>query len=243
MHDALTSFVLLALTVAAVMVTRERGLLIRMAVEGVVILAIGAFLVLQGTSPLPHLESASLGVPGAWLRALAVIWWLIGARLVVNGTAFIRGRDPRSRGARLFSDLTSALVYITAILIILNSVLDLNIAGVVATSGVIAIILGLALQNTLADVFAGIAVGLEQPFHVGDRVSVSDSVEGVVVQVNWRSVHIQTDEDNLATIPNSLIAKGQIINQSVPSARRMATIEISASTNVLSEVVVQTFAT
>jgi small-conductance mechanosensitive channel len=50
------------------------------------------------------------------------------------------------------------------------------------TSGVTAVILGLALQNILADVFFGIAIGLEQPFHVGDRVSVGDSVEGVVVQ-------------------------------------------------------------
>ena len=76
------------------------------------------------------------------------------------------------------------MIYITFSFVILNSVLGLNIAGLVATSGVIAIVVGLALQNTLADVFSGIAVSLEQPFHVGDRVSLGDNVEGTIVQTN-----------------------------------------------------------
>lgn len=239
MHDALLSAGLLAVTVASVIATRARGLLVKMAIEAVLLLAIGAFLLDQGTSPLPHLENAHLGLQEAWLRALAVIWWLIGARLIVNATSLARGRDPRSRQARLFSDLTAAVIYITAVLIILNSVLDLNIAGLVATSGVIAIILGLALQNTLADVFSGIAVGLEQPFHLGDRVCLGDHLEGVVVQLNWRSVRIQTDEDSLATIPNSLIAKAQIINHSIPSRRRAGSIEIIAPATVPSETVLE----
>ncbi|HEX7742104.1 MAG TPA: mechanosensitive ion channel domain-containing protein, partial [Sphingobium sp.] len=227
------------LTIIAVIVTRTHGLLIKVAGEAALLTIIGAFLVSQGSSPLPHLSSTPLGLEGAWLRALAVIWWLIGARLVVNVTAMARGRDPRSRQARLFTDLIAAVIYITAVLIILNSVLNLNIAGVVATSGVIAIILGLALQNTLADVFSGIAVGLEQPFHLGDRVAFGDSVEGVVVQLNWRSVRIQTDEDSLVTIPNSLIAKMQIINHSVPSRRRTATVDVLARANVTSETVIE----
>src|SRR5262249_43851247 len=100
------------------------------------------------------------------------------------------------------------------------------------TSGVIAIVLGLALQNTLADVFCGLAIGLEQPFHVGDRISIGDSVEGIVVQMNWRSVRIHTDGEDLATVPNSLVAKGQITNRSVPTRRRAGTVEIVAPADV-----------
>jgi small-conductance mechanosensitive channel len=239
MNDALISAGLLALTVAAVIFTRARGLLVKMAVEIALLATIGSFLLSQGASPLPHFKTGPVGIADAWLRALAIIWWLVGARLVVNLTTLARGRDAKSREARLFSDLTAAVIYIAAILIILNFVLDLNIAGVVATSGVIAIILGLALQNTLADVFAGIAVGVEQPFRVGDRVSISDSVEGTVVQMNWRSVRIQTDDDNLATIPNSLVAKGQVINQSAPSRRRFASVEIAAPASVAAETVIE----
>ncbi|MBV8684992.1 MAG: mechanosensitive ion channel, partial [Caulobacteraceae bacterium] len=234
MQDALTSAGFLALTVAVVLFTRKRGLKVKIGVEAALLLAIGGFLAFQGASLLHHPPNAHPSLSEAWQRALEVIWWLVGARLVVNLTVLTRGHDPHSRQVRLFSDLTAAAIYIAAILIILNFVLGLNIAGLVATSGVIAIVLGLALQNTLADVFAGIAVGLEQPFHVGDRISIAECVEGVVVQVNWRSVRVQTDDDSLATVPNSLVAKGQLTNHSVPSRRRAGTIEIPAPTDVAS---------
>ena len=73
----------------------------------------------------------------------------------------------------------------------------------------IAIVLGLALQSTLADVFAGIAVGIERPFSIGDLVSVEGAIDGEVVQINWRSVQIRTDGNDLATVPNSVIAKSR----------------------------------
>jgi small-conductance mechanosensitive channel len=239
MHDAVASLVLLAGTVIALILTRSRGLLIQIAVETVLLLAIGALLLWQGTSPLPLFGNVPVGLAGAWSRALAVTWWLIGARLVVNITVFARGRDPKSREARLFSDLTAAVIYITTILIILNSVLDLNVRGLLVTSGAIAIVLGLALQNTLADVFSGIAVSLEQPVHVGDRVSFGDNIEGVIVQMNWRSIRVQTDGDDLATVPNSIVAKATIINRSVPTRRRAVTVEMVAPSDAAPETVTE----
>jgi small-conductance mechanosensitive channel/CRP-like cAMP-binding protein len=238
-HSAAISVVLLIGVVVALVISRSRGLTIRVSIEAVLLLAIGAFLLWQGTSPLPPIGSPRLGVTDAWARALAVTWWLIGARLVVNVTLLVRGRDPKSREARLFSDLAAAVIYLTTVLIILNSVLDLNVRGLLVTSGVIAIAVGLALQSTLADVFSGIAVSLEQPFRLGDRVSLSDNIEGVVVQVNWRSIHVRTDDDDLATIPNSIVAKGQIINHSVPTRRRAGTVEIITPADAASDVVVQ----
>jgi small-conductance mechanosensitive channel len=233
------SLSLLALTTIALGITRGRSLLIRVLVEAVLLLLIGLFLLWRGTSPLPALGSSPTSLGIGWIRALAVIWWLIGAKLVVSLTVLIRGRDPKSRETRLFSDLAAAVIYITAVLIILNSVLDLNVSGLLVTSGVIAIVLGLALQNTLADVFSGIAVSLEHPFQVGDRVLIGDNVEGIVVQNNWRSVRIHTDGDDLATIPNSIIAKGQIINRSVPTRRRAGKVEIVAPSIVASEEIVE----
>jgi CRP-like cAMP-binding protein len=109
------------------------------------------------------------------------------------------------------------------------------VKGLLATSGVVAIVVGLALQSTLADVFAGIATGLEQPFRVGDRISISDHAGGVVVEMNWRAIRIQTDDDDLATIPNSVVARSQIVNHSVPSERRSGSIEILTASQVRTE--------
>jgi len=88
-------------------------------------------------------------------------------------------------------------------------------------------VLGLALQNTLADVFAGIAFGIEAPFNVGDRISLADRIEGTVVQMNWRSIRILTDGDDVAIVPNSVVAKSDIVNRSFPTRVRSAFIELS----------------
>jgi CRP-like cAMP-binding protein len=122
----------------------------------------------------------------------------------------------------------------------LISVLALPIGGLLATSGVLAIVLGLALQNTLADVFAGIAFGIEAPFNVGDRISLSDKIEGTVVQMNWRSIRILTDGDDVAIVPNSVVAKSDIVNRSFPTRVRSAFIELSCPATANPERVIDT---
>jgi small-conductance mechanosensitive channel len=227
---------LLALTLVCVVIVRSRSVATKLLCEILLLCLIGGFLIARGTTPLPTASEIAHATDGVWLRTLAVVWWLIGARLVATTTVLALGRDARSRQARLFSDLTAGAIYLTAALIILNSVLNLPINGLLATSGVIAIVLGLALQNTLADVFSGIAVGLEQPFHVGDRVTIADHAEGVVVEMNWRSIRVQTDGEDVATIPNSIVARSQIINRSVPTERRAASLDIPTLSSARAEV-------
>ncbi len=227
--------ILLALTLVCVVIIRSRSIATKLIFEIIMLAMIGGALIVRGTSPLP-MDTELVHAPDApWIRALGVVWWLIAARLIATLTVLGLGRDARSRQARLFSDLLAGGIYITATLIILNSVLDLPIKGMLATSGVIAIVLGLALQNTLADVFSGIAFSLEQPFHVGDRITIADHAEGVVVEMNWRSIRVQTDGEDVATIPNSIVARSQIINRSVPTERRAISLEIPTLSSARSE--------
>jgi CRP-like cAMP-binding protein len=62
---------------------------------------------------------------------------------------------------------------------------------------------------------------------VGDRISVTDKIEGTVVQMNWRSIRILTDGDDVAIVPNSVVAKADIVNRSSPTRVRSAFIELS----------------
>jgi small-conductance mechanosensitive channel len=189
---------------------------------------VGASFVLfqHQTLPLPSSGGAANAAP-LWLHAVAGIWWLLGARVLVAVMSFTLNHNRRWRQARLFPDLTAAAIYTAAVSIVLISVLALPIGGLLATSGVLAIVLGLALQNTLANVFAGIAFGIEAPFNVGDRISVGDKIEGTVVQMNWRSVRVLTDGDDVAIVPNSVVAKSDIVNRSFPTRVRSAFIELS----------------
>ena len=229
---------MLGVTVASLLAIRNRSPRMRLAVEGLLLLALSGGFVLWGASPLA--ANVGAGRPGdiLWLRALAVVWWLMGARFLASLMALALGRDARSRQARLLSDLVAAAIYLTAALVVLNSVLGLQLKGLVATSGVIAVLLGLASQSTLADVFSGIALGIDQSFRVGDRVSIFDHAEGVIVQMNWRSIRVQTDGDDIAMIPNSIVAKSQIINHSVPSPRRAASVDIPVQSTERSELLI-----
>jgi small-conductance mechanosensitive channel/CRP-like cAMP-binding protein len=201
---------------------------------------VGASLILfrNQTPPLPG--NGGDNATTLWLHAVAGIWWLLGARVLVAAMSFSLNHNRRWREARLFPDLTTAAIYTAAVLVVLISVLALPIGGLLATSGVLAIVLGLALQNTLADVFAGIAFGIEAPFNVGDRISLGDKTEGTVVQMNWRSIRILTDGDDVAIVPNSVVAKSDIVNRSSPTRVRSAFIELSCPASANPERVIDT---
>ena len=115
-------------------------------------------------SPLQPVLAGEGPADRLWQQVLLSLWWLLAARLVVELTKAAFLTRSFSREGRLFSDLLGGLVYLAVLLTIVSMVFALPIGGLVATSGVIAIVLGLALQNTLADVFAGIAVGIERPY-------------------------------------------------------------------------------
>ena len=237
--DSLGPPVALGLTVAALALVRARSAGTRLLVEGLLLIALSGCFALWAVSPLPSQADLAMHRDDLWLRALAVVWWLVGARFVASSIVLVLGRGAHAREARLLSDLVAGAIYVTAALVVLNSVLGLELKGLLATSGLIAILVGLASQNTLSDVFSGIAVGLDRPFRIGDRVSIGDDAEGVVVQMNWRSIRVQTDGEDIAMIPNSVVAKGLIINRSVPTPRRAASVEIPIVSSARSETLIE----
>jgi len=101
------------------------------------------------------------------------------------------------------------------------------VGTLVATSGVFAIILGLALQSTLSDVFSGIALNIGRPYTVGDWIVLHDGTEGRVVETNWRATHLLNGTADLVSIPNSTLAKMKLVNQSSPNEAHGASLKIS----------------
>jgi small-conductance mechanosensitive channel/CRP-like cAMP-binding protein len=179
-----------------------------------------------------------------FVGALEVIWWLGAAWLAVG---FLRafvvlGQQPRE--SKLVQDLLAALVYLAATFAIVADVFDLPVKGLLATSGALAIIIGLALQSSLGDVFSGIVLNIERPYRVGDWIILDDAVQGTVIETNWRATHILTGNQDVAIIPNSVIAKSKLVNCSTPTKIHGAAIRIkleplltpAAGCNLLKEV-------
>ncbi|WP_336491391.1 mechanosensitive ion channel family protein [Methylobacterium nigriterrae] len=231
---------LVALTLVGLVALRPFSYRTRIGFDLTCFVAISIFLLREGVFPVFPSSNGVLDGTELWLRAVCGAWWLLGARILVAVLWVTLHRSRRSREARLFSDLTASAIYLATALVVLNSVLALPVTGLLATSGIVAIVLALALQNTLADVFAGIAVGIEAPFGVGDRIQIDDKIEGRIVQVNWRSIRILTDENDVAIIPNSIVAKSKIVNRSFPDPQRAMSVEISCPREVAPERVIET---
>ena len=140
--------------------------------------------------------------------------------------------ENRPRETQIVSDLLAGAIYIATGLAVVNFVFAVPIGGLVATSGVVAIVLGLALQSTLSDVFSGIAVGLEHAYKAGDLLWVEGGVEGQVLQINWRSTQIATPHNSIAIVPNSIMAKSRLENRSAPTPTRGVTVSVSTNATV-----------
>lgn len=84
------------------------------------------------------------------------------------------------------------------------------------TSAVGAVVLGFALQDTLGNLFAGLAIQIEKPFRLGDWIRAAEH-EGLVQEVTWRATKIRNKAGNFIIIPNTLVSKDKIVNYSQPT--------------------------
>ena len=186
-------------------------------------------------SPLqPQFDTSGSGRP-FWEQLVDAGWWLLGGRVAVGFVRLLVVLENRPRETRIVSDLVAGGIYVATFLAIVSFAFSVPIRGLLATSGVIAIVLGLALQSTMSDVFSGIAVGLEKPYKPGDLLWVEGGIEGHVIQVNWRSTQIATEDNNVAVVPNSVIAKARLVNRSAPTQLRGDTIKVNLASVAVPE--------
>ena len=179
----------------------------------------------------PHFDVTQPGTE-FWEKLVEAGWWLMGARGAIGLMRLAVVLEHRPRETQIISDLVAGAIYIATALAIVDFVFAVPIGGLLATSGIIAIVLGLALQSTLADVFSGIAVGVERPYRAGDLIWVEGGIEGNVIQVTWRSTQIATGQNNIAIVPNSVIAKARLVNRSQPTTIRGDTVEIRLDASI-----------
>jgi small-conductance mechanosensitive channel/CRP-like cAMP-binding protein len=99
------------------------------------------------------------------------------------------------------------------------------------TSAVGAVVIGFALQDTLGNMFAGLAIQVEKPFRVGHWVGVGGH-EGQISEVTWRATKLRTKQGNLVVLPNAFISKEAIVNYSEPAVPTRLEIDVGVSYGV-----------
>jgi small-conductance mechanosensitive channel len=148
-------------------------------------------------------------------KASRVIWMLAFAFGAVRTTVafglWTYRRINVGGTPKILRDVLDFVLYFVAAIPILKTQLDIDLASLLATSAILSVVLGLALQESLGNVFSGLALQLERPFRAGDWISVGEH-EGRVVHVAWRATRIETFRSEEVTLPNSNLAKQPVRN-------------------------------
>jgi small-conductance mechanosensitive channel len=105
-----------------------------------------------------------------WLQILACVWWALGARWLIALLKLLTRFQKVAAENKLLSDVFSGVIYVCSALAMMGFVFGWPLQGLLATSGIIAIVLVLALQSTLSDVFSCISLTIEKPYHLGHDI-------------------------------------------------------------------------
>ena len=111
---------------------------------------------------------------------------------------------------KLATDFTAILIYFGGFVYTLSNVFHKSITNLVATSSIVGIILGFALRAIISDIFSGVAISLDESIKVGDWMMYHEArrdqnIVGQILEINWRTTKIKTEEGNMVVIPNSLL--------------------------------------
>jgi small-conductance mechanosensitive channel/CRP-like cAMP-binding protein len=144
---------------------------------------------------------------------------------VWNG--IMRGTNGSEVSQLLRSGVDIIIFSLTSVLII-YFVFGKSANGLIATSSVLTIIIGISARTTLASLFAGISINLSKGLKKGDYVVVRgrEEVRGRIADMDWRSVTIVNENENFEIVPNDYLANNIITNYSLPSLRRSVEIEV-----------------
>lgn len=130
---------------------------------------------------------------------------------------------------RIIYDLLQGVVYAAIVLATLRAA-GVETGSLLTTSALITAVVGLSLQETLGNLFAGLALQTQHPFDVGDWIQIDPDPRNIgrVIEVNWRATTVVTLEQIELTIPNGALAKGTIRNFTKPTPVARRTIEVQA---------------
>jgi small-conductance mechanosensitive channel len=120
-------------------------------------------------------------------------------------------------GAIIFVGVLSALLIIPQVRAIAT--------GLLASSAILGLVIGLAAQRTLSNFVAGVMIALSQPVRLGDRITVADG-EGVVEDIGLVYTRIRQDDRTQLVVPNDLLASDTIVNATIVSRERLAEITV-----------------
>ena len=116
----------------------------------------------------------------------------------------------------LLKSLSRIVLYSIALIMSLQ-LWGVKIAGLVASLGVIGVVLGFAFQDSFKNIFGGLALTIDDSIRKGDVIKLDSGEIGEVMEINLRSTRIQTYDNDILIIPNSVLANSKFRNYAQPT--------------------------
>ena len=156
------------------------------------------------------------------IKVFETLLWIliINAGLAILNTLFFSESGKKglikSKVPQLFLDIFRVVMVLFGAAVVLSTVWKMDLGGLVTALGLGSFVIGLALQDTLGNLFSGIALVYEKPFSEGDVIQIGES-RGKVIEMNWRAVRLLTREQEMIVIPHLVIGQETVKNLSQPT--------------------------
>jgi small-conductance mechanosensitive channel len=169
-------------------------------------------------------------------HGVAIVWQVLGAGSVVaffwaliwflmDGADWITRRG-REHFSTIFKDVLTFILFTLVVMLVLWADFGVNPLSLAVTFGAASVVVGLALQETLGNIFSGLALEMQKPFNPGDWVRTG-SFEGRVQGVGLRATTIITRHNERLFIPNTQISKEVLVNYRAPAVADEINVGIS----------------
>lgn len=197
----------------------------------VTIFVIGLMLATVRVGLSERLENNTLDI----LKTVLIWIWLVFALRFSQLAIEAMGRRPRPPSLMLPSTrpLISNAIAILLVLAGAYAILiawDINVTGLVASAGIVGLALSFAAQDTLSNLFAGLAILMDRPYRIGDFIILDSGERGQVTHIGLRSTRLLTRDDVEVTIPNGVMGAAKIVNEAGgPSERYRLRIPIGVA--------------
>jgi potassium-dependent mechanosensitive channel len=151
-----------------------------------------------------------------------ILWWLAWAFVINMASENFLWLPMESKTGQVIPKIIRRFltyaIFTLAIFGIIAFVFDQRLTSLLATSGMIAMIIGLAIQANISNIFSGIAINVERPFRIGDWIRINDQDEGRVEDITWRSTKLWNRDGSISRIPNAIVSEACIRNFTDPDS-------------------------
>lgn len=168
-----------------------------------------------------------------WLHRATVVLVVVSIAWTAGdiAAALVRvppGAEGALPSARILSSALRASIVVLGILVALQTI-GISVAPVLTALGVGGLAVGLALQDTLANLFAGFHILVSRQVRPGDFIQLSSGQQGFVQDISWRNTTVRQLSNNIVIVPNAELAKSVTLNYSLPDSEQAVLVEVGVS--------------